>query len=139
MVSKFTNYGFNSYAVINGKAVAGSASGLFLLEGDTDNGTPIIATVTTPALNFGTYLPKKLRGFRIGGRFDGDVTITADNGTSQWPVTLSMLNDMKAGYKTGYFTHPTRGEYLTFTVTNPGGEAFMLDEVSLYMMILERR
>ncbi|MFZ3045261.1 MAG: hypothetical protein WA151_05055 [Desulfatirhabdiaceae bacterium] len=139
LVSKFTNYKFDSYGIVGGRPLGGNPNGLFLLEGDTDNGGPILSTISTPALNFGSYLRKKLRAFRLGGKFNGNMTISVTNGDTIWPVTIAMVNGMKPGYKQEYFTNSTRGEYLTFTVTNPDGTSFLLDEISLYMMFLERR
>lgn len=139
LVSKFTNFSFNSYGYISKRSIAANSSGLFLLDGSSDNGSPIIANIKTPALNFGSYLIKKLRAFRLGGRFHGSMTITVNNGYMTWPVTLAMLNSMVHDYSKGYFTHYTRGEYLTFEITNADGSDFTLDEISLYLSLLERR
>ncbi len=139
LVSKFTNYGFNAYGVINGHVVAGCRTGFYLAEGDTDNGVPIVSTVSTPALSFGTYLPKKLRGAVMGGKFKGGMTLSADNGVSSWAATFVMDGKMLPEHKTGYFTNAARGEFITFTISNPDGSDFLLDDISLYLMILERR
>lgn len=138
LISKFTNFNFNSYAVINGRDIAGSSSGLYSLSGDTDAGSIIQSYISTPALMFVTYLPKKVRGFRIGGRLNGNVTLSVTDGTTTWSDTVDFGDSLLTQIKKGYFQHATRGEYLTFTFTNTEGESFILNNIDIYAQVLER-
>lgn len=138
LLSKFTNFSFNSFATINNRPVAFSSSGLFALEGDSDNGSIIPAVVATPALDFGSYLMKKVYGTRIGGRVKGRLTLTVSDGVSSWPTTLDFGSIQSLQNKMGYYTHYTRGKYLTLTLTNPDGSQFLLNDISLYLQLLER-
>lgn len=51
--TQYTSYEFNSVARIGGRYYGASAEGLFLCEGDTDDGAPIEASFGPGQLNFG--------------------------------------------------------------------------------------
>lgn len=138
VITSFTNYDFLSYAVINGRSVGGSADGFYVLEGSTDNGTNIDLAVVTPALSFGTYLMKKVRGFRLGGISSSKVIFTATDGITTWPVEISLVNQGKPKYALGYFTHLTMGDFLTFAMYNKNGADLFVTDVDLYMQVLEK-
>ena len=137
-VSRFTNYNFYSYATINGGILGGKSDGLYNMVGDTDNGTSIISVIKTPLIDFGTYLFKKLRGARLGGRFDGAMTVTADNGTDTWDATFVTIGGQIPENNMAYYPYQARGKYLEFTIENDGS-MFLMNDLNLYMMILERR
>lgn len=140
LVSKFTNYSFDTYGIIGGKAVGGKSTGLYLLEGETDAGTAIVSSMTTPALTFGTYLEKKLRSFNLIGRFGGNMQLSASNGRdTAWQIAAIMRGGMAVESKQDYFPHAARGDSFIFTFTNPDGDDFMLDTITLNLFFLERR
>jgi hypothetical protein len=138
LVSKFTNFSFDSYGIVNEIPVAGKAGGgLYRLGGASDAGTPIISVVSTPDLTFGTRLLKKLRAMSVGGKISGRLVVTASNGNESWSIEI-VPDRASAGFMTGYFPHSARGGYLNFSITNPDGTDFFIDAMSLYMMVLER-
>ena len=137
LVSKFTNYDFDSYGVINGTPLAAGRTGLFRIGGIQDAGLPIASTIKTPDITFGTYLMKKLRAFKFGGKLNGQMLITVSNGVDFWTTTIEAAGSIPA-FQKGYFTHAARGEMLNFTVQNVDGADFIINEMSLYLMVLER-
>ena len=94
--------------------------------------------IKTPLIDFGTYLFKKLRGARLGGRFDGAMTVTADNGTDTWDATFVTISGQIPENNMAYYPYQARGKYLEFTIENDGS-MFLMNDLNLYMMILERR
>jgi hypothetical protein len=137
LVSKFTNFNFDTYGIINKRPVAGGSGGLYQLGGANDAGIPIVSSIATPDIDFGTRLLKKLRALNVGGKLSGRLVITASNGVDSWSTEIIPTVDT-AGFMTGYFTHAARGGYLNFTITNPDGTDFFIDAMTLYLMILER-
>jgi hypothetical protein len=139
LVSTFTNYGFNSFASINGKLIGSNSSGLFLLEGEHDVSTDIAAMIDFPLGKFGTTKTKQLRAVRLFGRSNGDLVVAANDGKSgSWEVTIPMTGDESAESLVGYFPFTTRGRYLQLSIENVNGSDFFLDQVELALYILGR-
>lgn len=63
--SIYSGFNFNSYAEIDGKHHAAGADGIYLLEGDTDDGLPIHPGVRLGPLNFNTVNPKRIRSIHL--------------------------------------------------------------------------
>ena len=139
LISTFTNYGFNSFAVINGLPVGSSSSGLFSLLGSTDNGTVISSTITFPLGKFGVSNEKQLRAVKLFGRTSGSLTITALDGKgNSWAVAVDGNEDLTAETLLGYFPFTARGRYLQIKVENNAGCDFLLDQVNLSLYNLGR-
>ena len=64
--SLYTGFDFNSYATFHGKAYGAREDGIYLLEGEDDDGTPIVTGMRLGPLNFGTEHEKRLRYIRPG-------------------------------------------------------------------------
>ncbi len=71
---KYSNYTFMHIIHIGGKPYGVKSDGLYLLEGATDNGTAINATITTKETDFGTYNKKRLGN--VYANSDTDLNIT---------------------------------------------------------------
>lgn len=65
-VSRYTGYGFNSFATINGKHYGAKADGIYLLEGATDAGTDIDVGMVLGKLDFGTAKHKRVENVYVG-------------------------------------------------------------------------
>lgn len=60
-VSVYSNYDFNSYAKYNDRAFGCKQDGLYLLDGDTDDGADIHSGIVMPQTTFGTTRNKRFR------------------------------------------------------------------------------
>lgn len=65
-VSRYTGYGFNSFAAIDGKHYGAKADGIYLLEGATDAGTDIDVGMVLGKLDFGTAKHKRVENVYVG-------------------------------------------------------------------------
>jgi hypothetical protein len=65
-VSRYTGYGFNSFATIDGKHYGAKADGIYLLEGATDAGTDIDVGMVLGKLDFGTAKHKRVENVYVG-------------------------------------------------------------------------
>ena len=73
--SVYSGFDFNSYSEYQGKCYGLKSDGLYLLEGDTDNGEVIHAGVNFGANNFGKEGRHRLRSIRFGDRDGDDINI----------------------------------------------------------------
>ena len=64
--SRYTGYGFNSFATIDGKHYGAKADGVYLLEGATDAGTDIDVGMVLGKLDFGTAKHKRVDNVYVG-------------------------------------------------------------------------
>jgi hypothetical protein len=65
--SAYTNWPFNSFALRNGKYYAAGPDGLYLLEGEDQNGGPKPCSgVRIGRINFSTERKKRIRSMRLG-------------------------------------------------------------------------
>ena len=55
-ISEYVNYGFNSFAEIDGQMFGANENGLYLLDGSDDAGTNIVATFRLVLQDFKTSL-----------------------------------------------------------------------------------
>lgn len=107
---------------------AGDATGLYTLGGDTDNGVEIVAEIVTGKLLWGDQRKKRLDmvWLSLKGEGTGELIIQGEN--DEWrynfPVRLTGQSRAKPGLG-------IRENYLAFGFSNPGGEAFALDQITV--------
>lgn len=91
-VSEYTNFAFNSMARFNGKYYASASDGVYLLEGDDDNGAPITAEILSGITDYGSdkvpdlgLLRKRSGGAYLNLRSQGQfqVVVRVDEGTER--------------------------------------------------------
>ncbi len=145
-VSEYRNYRFNSMVKVRGRYYGASDTGLYLLEGADDAGTPIDAWVRTGLSNFGTGLLKRMVGAYVG--------YTADAGLILKVITTSTTTGTKVEH--WYRMEPREADgatrenrvkvgrgveavYWQFELRNVDGGDFSLDQIELLPMVLTRR
>lgn len=123
-VSEYSDQGFQSITPTH----AGSAAGLFEFGGDTDNGQPIVAVVRLPATLREDTLKKHISAIYVsvqgGGSMEVGVFGAAQRWTYQMPVRPSGQSRCTVG-------RGIRENYLGFQLSNPAGQAFVLDRVEV--------
>lgn len=136
--STFENYDFNSFAVIGGRTYGVKGDGLYLLEGDTDNGAPIRASVSYGKQDFGTKTMKHMTRAYVGASSTGKLylKIIADGkeylyaARSSSPEMAQQRFDVGRGLQANYFT---------FELFNKDGGDFEVDSVSFFAAEFKRR
>lgn len=94
--TSYGNFGFNSYARIGGHCFGARADGLFMLEGDTDAGEAIPASIGLGQLELGSKSIKLLEAIYVGM-----------SGSAPLVMSLGVPDD--AGEQVSFFDYQTRG------------------------------
>lgn len=139
----YTNFPFNSMANIGGRYFGAADDGLYLLEGTNDGGEAIRARARLALTNLGTGKQKRMPSAYIGyqgGRLVLKVITTSQTGEKEefWyriearPAAATRESRIPIG-------RGLKSVYWAFELVNEGGDAFELDSLQLFPMILERR
>jgi hypothetical protein len=123
-VSEYSGFGFQSLT----STLAGSATGLFALGGDTDAGLPIVATVTTGRQLWGGTLKKtaQMVYFSLKGSGTSTMTVTGENASHSYPFPVRPDGQSRSKPGLGI-----RENYLAFGYSNTDGADFQLDRIEV--------
>jgi hypothetical protein len=136
--SLYENFSFNSYAKVGEKYFGCTADGIYLLEGDDDDGAPVHASINLGKSTLGTPLQKRMADCYLGVSSADTMylKLTVD-GTPYTYVARRSGEAMQAqrvdigkGLKANYFT---------FEIYNHDGCDFELDKVEFRLAELTRR
>lgn len=145
--SEYRNYPFNGFVAIEGTPTRyyGTADdGLYLLEGDTDDGDPIDAWVSTALMDFGTgkfkRVPDVYISFIGGNKVLLKVVSTDRHGVQREDIYES---DVPAGSSLhNGRLKPGRGlesRYWQFQIRNVAGGYLQLDQIQWRPLTIDRR
>jgi hypothetical protein len=129
--TEYTGYSFNSVAKIGGRYYGANEQGLFLLEGETDNGTPIAANFGFGQLDFGAAHMKTLSYCYLGTKA-GQMRLTIDSLVCGKPAQFSYPSRRHGETMRGVRFDLGRGmksTYVMLTFSNIGGNDFEVDTV----------
>lgn len=123
-VSEYTRFGFQSVTPTH----AGSATGLFELGGDTDDGLPIVAELRLPTTLRETTLKKSINMayLSMAGSGTAQFIVHKPGGEHVYEFPLRSSGQTRCPVGRGI-----RENYLGFGVRNPSGQAFTLDRVEV--------
>lgn len=141
--SQYENYQFNSFARIGDSYLAATDEGLYVLDGDSDEGEQIDAHVTTMMLDFGTSKQKRVVSAYLGYTSNGKMVLkvrSVDDGllVENWYEA----NEKQAEAPVDGYASLGRGmksRYWQFSLANDAGAEFEVDQLELYPLILSRR
>lgn len=142
-MSRYTGYRFNSAAVIGGRLYAAGDAGIYALDGATDVGAAVPASLVTGLSDFGDPSQKRVREVFVGYEATGSLAMTvASTGSgTETAYTYSMpaktavdptANRIKIG-------RGLRSRFWRFTLTNPSGDAFTITEARVEIDDLSRK
>lgn len=123
-VSEYTGFGFQSIT----PTLAGSATGLFGLGGDTDAGLPIVATATTGKRLWGGTLKKtaQMVYFSLKGSGTSAMTVVGERTSHSYPFPVRPDGQSRSKPGLGI-----RENYLAFGYSNTDGADFQLDRIEV--------
>jgi hypothetical protein len=135
-ISEYTGINFNSFAFFNGKYLAAGPSGIHVLEGDTDNGEPIISLIKTGHIPTGSA---RARDIYLMGRSDAQMRVTLigdeeEESREEADYLISKLGEDRVVTPRGM--DPV---YLQIAVENSQGGDFDLDSIQVFGEGLKRR
>jgi hypothetical protein len=135
--SRYDTYGFNSFASVGGKNFGVRTDGVYLLEGDTDSGQPILSGINLGQHDFGSQALKRLPAVHVGVSSMGTMFLKVGDGVHSYtyrarrsdPRMKVQRFDPGRGLQANYFTFELTGE----------GDAFELDTVKFDVVASQRR
>lgn len=140
----YDQWPFNSYAQFGGRHLAAGPDGIYVLGGDSDDGAPIVARISTGLMDMGTSARKRIEAMYLGLSAEGElglrVVTTMPNGEKQAhdyrmrlrPAGAATTNRIKIG-------RGLASRYWSFEISNPDGGQFTLSDSELLPMVLDRR
>lgn len=125
-VSEYADYQFNSFTQIGERVLGAGDAGLFWLDGEDDNGTPIEAVIQPGVVQPHGNLLANVHYAYLGMRGDSDFVFTVvDEAGKSFDYRLD-ANSMKTGRVP--FGRGLKTRYFTFRVRSLGGD-FDLDNI----------
>ncbi len=141
--SQYGNYPFTKIAEFDGKYYGVADDGLYLLEGDTDQGTAIEASFKTGLLNLGQRQIKDAKALYIGYTSDGQLVlkVTTTGGGKKREDWYRLMQKEADDMRTGRVTiqRGLRATYWQFELCNVDGADFDVDDATLLYEVLSRR
>jgi hypothetical protein len=143
-VSLYTNFPFNSFAMLGGRYYGMAPDGIRELGGTSDDGEAINARFRLAMTDLGTSRMKRMQAAYLGYTASGQLrlkTITVDkNGTKSahyYRMEAQVAGEPREGrIKIG---QGLRSVYWGFALEAIDGAAFMIDLLALHPIVLEQR
>lgn len=137
--SQYTNYGFNSFAKIDGRYYGASDEGIVELEGDTDVGSASVnARIGFGNAGFGSTLLKAMRACYVGMSASGNLFLKIKNTDGEFIYRTRTFSDemRRQRIDTG---RGLRSNYFEIELFSTDGTDFELDTVEFNVVDLTRR
>lgn len=123
-VSEYTRHTFQSITPTHG----GSAAGLFALEGDTDDGLPIVAEINLPATLRDDTLKAAMEAVYLSMHGEGSAEMTVFGKVESWTYPFDLRESGQTRCKAG---RGIKENYLGIGIRTPEGQAFHLDRAEV--------
>lgn len=136
--AKYENYNFTSFAKIGQYHYGVKPDGIYLLEGDDDEGSPIHASVSFGKLDFGSMFKKRVPYAYMGVSSTGQMflKVTANNETYTYAARRAD-DDLRA--QRVDLGRGLSATYLEFELYNSNGADFELGSVEFSFIPLTRK
>lgn len=137
--TRYENYDFNSYAKIGDQYYGAKNDGVYVLEGDDDEGSPIRASVSYGKRDFFTPKLKRLSNayFGVSGSGRLFVKVILPDGTSHVYATRQAQSDLAV--RRADLGKGLRANYFELELYNEEGGDFELSTVEFVSATIERR
>jgi hypothetical protein len=137
---RYEEYGFHSFAQLGNEYLGADEEGIYLLEGDTDDGAEIDALAVTGRTDFGLTNLKRVLGAYMGQDSSGQMhlTLVTDRGAVSGPYHLRVANE---GPKTerSKFARGYKGRYWQLEIQNAAGNKAAVESIELELDVIGRR
>lgn len=135
-VTTYTNYPYTSFARRGATYLATAPDGLYVLHGNTDNGSPIIAELQSGFMQFAGSRFTSFKAIYLGVHGSGEMFFrltTGDDKTYTYRVIAQDMETTKVRVGKGL-----RARYFAFSLVTTGQD-FDLDTVEFYPIGAQRR
>lgn len=136
--TRYEGYDYNSFAEINGRYYGAKSDGIYLLNGNDDNGEPIDARVGFGKQDFGTSAHKTVSNAYIGVASEGNLFMTVTVGDNEYTYPTRNYGENLATQRAD-LGRGLKANYIEFELHNCDGEDFELSSVEFVAASLNRR
>ncbi len=138
--SRYENYDFDAFAVIGQDYLAARGDGIYLLDGDDDNGTDIDAIATIGRTDFDEPVLKRVTAAFLGLNSAGQahLTIRTDQGITTGPYKLRQAAAASTTER-AKFRRGIKSRYWEFDIANVDGEDLQLKSAEFETIILSEK
>ncbi|MFA5240673.1 MAG: hypothetical protein WC476_13335, partial [Phycisphaerae bacterium] len=138
-LSEYQNFPFNSFAKVGSYYYAASETGLYLLDGSTDAGEDIQATITLGAMDFTGERKTNVCEAFLALRNDGEIAIKVktDDNNERW-YRMSQESDVLRDRREK-FARGVTSRFWTFSLENIDGADFEVHEMTFLPLVMKRR
>jgi len=138
-LSQYTNFDFNSFCIFNGHNLAACSTGIYLLEGDNDDGTDIDASFSPGINDFENAQVKRMLNAYVPFKGDGQLylKVTSDDGI-QHEYILESVGERTRTVKTK-IGKGKKGRWFETEIANIGGTDFEIQEMLFNIELLKRK
>lgn len=140
-VSRYEEFPFNSMAYAYGKYYAAAENGVYLMEGDDDDGVNISAMLKTGLEDLGERRMKRINEVFLGVLTSGQLVlkVTADEEGARTEWWYNVVDHGDASNHRVKVGRGLQAVYYGFELVNVDGADFDLDNLQLYPLTLSRR
>lgn len=142
-LSEYVGYDFNSFCKVGDIYLGARDEGLYLLDGDTDDGKPIEASVRTMMLDFGSPVMKRVQAAYIGYTSNGKLMLkvraVSDGELKEQWYEAKELQAQAPREQMVRVGRGLRSRYWQFELVNINGSDFELANLELHPVYLNRR
>lgn len=136
--SSYENFDFNSFAQVGSRYFGAKSDGIYLLEGDTDAGAPIHASISLGKSGMGSRVQKRVTECYLGASSSGTLylKVMADGASYVYEARNASAQLRAQQVKLG---KGLQANYFTFEIYNHDGCDFELNDVEFRVVDLQRR
>lgn len=141
--TEYENFNFNSMCKLGQKYYGAAENGLFMLDGETDDGDPINARILTGEMDFGSPNLKRLERAYMGYTSEGDMVLRiivthAGKPNEYWYKVPTRFGseDTESRIKIG---EGIFSNYWQFELVNPDGAHFKIERWLFDIRYMQRR
>lgn len=135
----YTGYAFTSFACIAGRYYGTKDGGLYLLDGETDDGAPIQAAICPGKLDFGTSQNKTVVEAWLGVRSGSALACKLNAEGHEYLYRAESFNDEELEQHRIKFGKGLKANYITPVFYNQDGEDFEVDALEFAIATLSRK
>ena len=137
-VTEYQDFVFDSLVQVGRRCVAGDASGLYELNGDSDSGSIIVADILSGFMQFGGSKFTAFKAAYLGlssqsGQFVLKL-VTGEGQTYVYGVTAQNMRTTRVNFGKGL-----RSRYFRFELINADGKDFSMDAIEFIPLVSQRR
>lgn len=131
-VTEYDAFAFQSLTPTHG----GTATGLYALGGDTDDGEPILARIQTGRVQWGTSLKKFADDVYFAVKSAGELRLHVAGEAASWSYDFVVR---ASGQSRAVPGRGIKENYLSFGLSNPDGQGFQLNKIEVGIPTSENR